>query len=288
MLDYVPPHDDDQFKSEEDSTVSTVARGDSITALRDEQPVKASRKLAVARARYFRRKYAAERFLALAMFVATGPVIAALILLVRVTSKGPGIYKQKRLGLHGEVFDVYKLRSMYVDAESNGKPVWCTKNDSRITPLGAFLRKSHLDELPQLWNVVRGDMSLTGPRPERPEICEKLAVIIDDYYSRNAVRPGVTGLAQINLEPDQTVGDVRRKQFLDMNYIENADFTLDARMLLATMLRVVGIRGGVAMRMLGLCRLTLVRDNVIERPGDDCRLFAIQTPAKVEPPRSPR
>ncbi|WP_233148526.1 sugar transferase [Rhodopirellula sp. MGV] len=289
MLDYVPPHDDDRYESDEDSAVSTVTRRSVETPTPPRQTAGSSRKLAVARARYFRRKYIIERFLATALFVGTGPLVAALIVLVRVTSKGPGIYKQKRLGLHGEVFDVYKLRSMYVDAESNGKPVWCTKNDSRITPVGAFLRKTHLDELPQLWNVVRGDMSLTGPRPERPEICEKLAVIIDNYYGRNTVRPGVTGLAQINLEPDQTVGDVRRKQFLDLNYIENACLSLDLRMLVATMLRVVGIRGGVAMRLMGLCRIKLVHDSVEPCAGDDCRLFAIQTDSSEgEAPRTPR
>ncbi|MCD0458869.1 sugar transferase [Roseiconus lacunae] len=289
MLDYVPPNDDDRYQSDEDSTVSTVTRGQSEVGQLATRRAGSSNKLARARARYFRRKYVCDRVIATTLFVLSGPLIAALIALVRLTSKGPGIYSQKRLGLHGQEFNVYKLRSMRIDAEANGKPVWCTKNDSRITPVGAFLRKTHLDELPQLWNVIRGDMSLTGPRPERPEICEKLAVLIDDYYSRNAVRPGVTGLAQINLEPDQTVGDVRRKQFLDLNYIENASFALDAKMLLATLLRVVGIRGGVAMKMLGLCRLQMVNENIQSRAGDDCRLFAIQVPGdSAESPKAPR
>ncbi|MDM4018861.1 sugar transferase [Roseiconus lacunae] len=288
MLDYVPPNDDDRYQSDEDSTVSTVIRGQVGLDNFETHSASSGKKLARARARYFRRKYFTDRLIATTLFVVSGPVIAMLIVLVRSTSKGPGIYKQKRLGLHGKEFNVYKLRSMRIDAEANGKPVWCTKNDSRITRVGAFLRKTHLDELPQLWNVMRGDMSLTGPRPERPEICEKLAVLIDGYYSRNAVRPGVTGLAQINLEPDQTVGDVRRKQFLDLNYIENASFALDAKMLMATLLRVIGIRGGVAMKMLGLCRLKLVRECVEPRAGDDCRLFAIQVPRDPGPPKAPR
>ena len=165
---------------------------------------------------------------------------------------------------------------MYIDAESGGKPVWCKKGDSRITPVGKFLRKTHLDELPQLWNVVKGEMSLTGPRPERPEICEKLATFIDDYYHRNVIKPGVTGMAQINLEPDQTRGDVRRKQFLDIHYIQTANLWLDLRMLAATCLRVCFIRGGRAMKLMALCRLDLVRQNVLPEPGDDLLLFPPQ------------
>jgi lipopolysaccharide/colanic/teichoic acid biosynthesis glycosyltransferase len=242
-------------------------------------------RVAVDRARYFRRKYAMERMLAAGLLFVSGPLILALIVLVRLTSKGPGIYRQKRVGLHGETFYVYKLRSMYSDAEKGGKPVWCTKGDRRITPLGKFLRKTHLDELPQLWNVVKGDMSLTGPRPERPEICEELAHLIDGYYHRNVIKPGVTGLAQINLEPDETVGDVRKKQFLDIHYIQTANLWLDVRMLVATCLRVCFIRGAVAMQMMSLCRRNLLQQNVLPEPGDERRLFASpqQQPASDDP-----
>ena len=281
MLDFASPQDDGYHDSDEDSSVSTVVR--------DEQPdhenlvadsprrtsnLNDCKRIAVERAKYFRRKYTAERVIGAGLFVLTAPLVALLIVLVRVTSKGPGIYRQKRVGLHGEVFNVYKLRSMYVDAEKGGKPVWCGKNDSRITPLGKLLRRTHLDELPQLWNVVKGEMCLTGPRPERPEICEVLAEFIDDYYHRNVVKPGVTGLAQINLEPDETIADVKRKQFLDLHYIQNADLWLDVRMLSATALRVVGIRGGRAMSMLKLCRGTLVEESVVVLPEDNRRPFA--------------
>jgi len=212
----------------------------------------------------------------------TSPLILFLVVMIRVTSKGPGIYRQKRVGLHGETFDVLKLRSMYSDAENGGKPVWCTKGDRRITPLGKFLRKTHLDELPQLWNVVRGDMALTGPRPERPEICEELAFHIDHYYRRNVVKPGVTGLAQINLEPDETIGDVRKKQFLDVHYIQTANLWLDLRMLAATGLRVCFIKGARAMSMMALCRKDLLSQNILPQSGDDRRPFATPQPSQSD------
>jgi hypothetical protein len=117
-------------------------------------------------------------------------------------------------------------------------------------------------------------MSLTGPRPERPEICEVLATIIDDYYHRNVVKPGVTGLAQINLESDETVADVKRKQFLDLHYIQNASGWLDFRMVVGTGLRVLFIRGERAMRMMWLCRRQLVREGVVISKEDNRKLFA--------------
>ena len=149
---------------------------------------------------------------------------------------------------------------MYEDAESDGVAKWAAQRDNRITPVGAFLRKTHLDELPQLWNVVRGEMSLTGPRPERPSICEKLALHIDDYYRRTAIKPGVTGLAQINLEPDRSIDDVRRKQCLDLHYIENANAWLDLRMLVATVMRMFGLRGAFVMKFMGLCRRDVLEE----------------------------
>ncbi|QDV82924.1 sugar transferase [Stieleria magnilauensis] len=283
MLHFASPHDDDYYDSDEDSSISTAVSDRERADTHDlrEEPRRTSsiddcKRIAVERAKYFRRKYAVERVLGGVMFVAAAPVIAVLIGLVRITSRGPGIYRQKRVGLHGETFHVYKLRSMYVDAERGGKPVWSTKKDKRITPLGKVLRRTHLDELPQLWNVVKGEMSLTGPRPERPEICEVLTTFIDDYYHRNVVKPGVTGLAQINLEPDETVADVKRKQFLDLLYIQNADLWLDLRMLTATGLRVIGIRGGRAMKLLSLCRAPLVVERVIIQPGDNRKLFPDQ------------
>lgn len=211
---------------------------------------------------YFPIKHCCERFFAAVMLVVVSPFILALVALVRLASKGPGIYRQERVGLNRKSFDVYKLRTMYIDAESDGQAKWSQKGDPRITPLGRFLRRTHLDELPQLWNVVAGDMSLTGPRPERPCICGKLAHHIRDYYARTNVKPGITGLSQINLEPDCTIDDVRRKQCLDLHYIETAGAWLDLRMIMATALRVLGIRGSVVTRWMGLCR-----KDIIEQAG---------------------
>ncbi|QEF99610.1 UDP-N-acetylgalactosamine-undecaprenyl-phosphate N-acetylgalactosaminephosphotransferase [Stieleria maiorica] len=211
---------------------------------------------------YFPVKYFCERVLALGALVIVAPVILILVILVRATSKGPGIYRQERVGLGRKSFDVFKLRTMYQDAEADGRAKWSQKGDPRITPLGRFLRRTHLDELPQLWNVVIGDMSLTGPRPERPSICEKLKQHIPNYYARTEVKPGITGLAQINLEPDCTIDDVRRKQCLDLHYIHHANLWLDLRMLFATVLRMIGIRGSVVTRWMGLCR-----KHVIEAQG---------------------
>lgn len=241
---------------------------------------------ALARARYFRHKNFVERVIGGALFVLTAPVMLIVAMLVKLTSHGPAIYRQQRLGKHGEVFEVLKFRSMYSDAEKDGKPVWSSKRDSRITPLGRFLRASHLDELPQLWNVIKGDMVLTGPRPERPKICDVLAGQIDGYYRRNAVKPGITGLAQINLPPDETLADVKRKQFLDLHYIEHAGWLLDFRMIMATVLRIFFIKGEKAMGMMGLCRRALVRASVVtteddnRHPFDDPRVKRLEAAAE--------
>ncbi|TWT54681.1 UDP-N-acetylgalactosamine-undecaprenyl-phosphate N-acetylgalactosaminephosphotransferase [Rubripirellula amarantea] len=209
-------------------------------------------------AAFFRRKYVLDRLSGTVLLIATSPLVLLLILLVKVTSRGPGLYRQERVGLNGSHFHILKLRSMRIDAEKGGKAVWCVKNDPRVTPLGRLLRKLHLDELPQLVNVARGEMSLVGPRPERPVICKELARQIPNYFNRNCVRPGVTGLAQINLPPDETVDDVRRKQILDLQYIEEVDSWLDLRILFATALRMFGVRGETVTRWMRLCRLHLV------------------------------
>jgi lipopolysaccharide/colanic/teichoic acid biosynthesis glycosyltransferase len=193
------------------------------------------------------------------LLVVTSPLLLFLFFLVKLTSPGPGFYRQVRVGLDGKKFEIIKLRSMVDNAEKPGVAVWSTKGDARVTLLGRVLRKLHLDELPQLWNVSVGDMSLVGPRPERPKICEGLAEQIDGYYRRNCIKPGVTGLAQINLPPDESVEDVRRKQILDLYYIEHAGYWLDARMLVATAMRMVGVKGLIVMKLMGLCRLEVVK-----------------------------
>jgi lipopolysaccharide/colanic/teichoic acid biosynthesis glycosyltransferase len=206
------------------------------------------------RTRYFAKKYRLERAIAAVLLIPAAPVVGLLVLLIRVTSKGPGIFRQMRIGLHGQPFQVYKLRSMRVDAESDGKPRWSTKSDPRVTGIGKMLRKLHLDELPQLWNVVRGDMALVGPRPERPEFVKVLKQAIPGYEDRLTVLPGITGLAQINLPPDVDLTSVRRKQDLDIRYIHESTISLDLRIIAATGLRIVGFRGDRVNKLMRLKR----------------------------------
>lgn len=205
-------------------------------------------------ARYARRKVLLDRLLAMLLLIPGLPIIGLVIVLVRLTSRGPGIYRQVRVGRCGRTFHIYKVRTMYVDAEGRTGAVWTQDNDPRITPLGRLLRKSHLDELPQLFNVLRGDMSLVGPRPERPEFVGVLAHHIPGYGNRLAALPGITGLAQINLPPDTDLDSVRRKQVLDLEYVRTASLWLDLRLLLCTQLRLLGLKGDVAARLMRLDR----------------------------------
>jgi lipopolysaccharide/colanic/teichoic acid biosynthesis glycosyltransferase len=206
----------------------------------------------VQRSRYFRTKEIIERIVAAFLLLPGLPLIGLLTLVVRLHSRGPGIYRQARLGKNAKIFNIYKIRTMRQDAEQKTGPVWATPHDTRITPLGRFLRKVHLDELPQLINVVKNEMSLIGPRPERPEIAAVLAEKIPGYTDRMAVLPGVTGLAQINLPPDSTLDDVRRKLLLDVKYIRQAGPWLDARILMSTFVRLLGLPGSWAMLLFGL------------------------------------
>lgn len=172
------------------------------------------------------------------------PVWVLTALAVRLTSKGPVIYKQERVGRQGEPFHIYKFRSMRTDAEAEGIPQWAAKNDPRVTPIGKFLRKSHLDEAPQLWNVLFGDMSLVGPRPERQFFVEKLSREIPYYTRRLRVRPGITGLYQAMVDKyDENIDDVRDRVRYDLMYIESMSFRLDLKILLRTLYTVIRGRG---------------------------------------------
>jgi lipopolysaccharide/colanic/teichoic acid biosynthesis glycosyltransferase len=144
---------------------------------------------------------------------------------------------------------MYKIRTMVHGAESRTGPVWAAYNDPRLTRVGRVIRKLHLDELPQLWNVIKGDMSLIGPRPERPEFTHRLAQEIPGYLDRLMVLPGVTGLAQVNLPPDTDLESVRRKLVLDLEYIVSAGAWLDFRLLIGTAFRAVGVPGYLATRL---------------------------------------
>ncbi len=203
---------------------------------------------------YFHWKGRLDRCLAAILLIPGIPIIALLVVLVRLTSRGPGIYRQVRMGKDGQHFNMFKIRTMRVNAETETGPVWTQKRDPRVTLLGHVLRKLHLDEFPQLFNVLRGEMSLVGPRPERPEFVCVLAKSVPGYLNRLSVEPGITGLAQINLPPDTDLDSVRRKLSLDMEYIERAHGSLDLRMLFCTLVRLTGIPGELAMRMFGLRR----------------------------------
>src|SRR5262249_5758261 len=152
------------------------------------------------------------------LLILAAPVMALTALMVKWTSPGPAFYTQRRLGLHGRPFTIIKLRTMQHNCESRTGPRWCVPGDPRVTPLGKFLRKTHLDELPQLFNVLWGDMSLIGPRPERPEFLAELEATFPRYRERLAVRPGITGLAQVQLPPDTDVTEVCHKLACDLYY----------------------------------------------------------------------
>lgn len=164
-----------------------------------------------------------------------------LAILIRATSSGKAFLWQERVGLGGRVFRMLKLRSMFEDAEQWTGAVWALEDDPRITPVGRYLRKLHLDELPQIWNVAKGEMSFIGPRPERPSFVDTLTDQIPGYEGRLAVLPGVTGLAQVNLPPDQTNDCVRRKIELDLEYIFTAEPSLDLRIGFCTILKMIGV-----------------------------------------------
>lgn len=165
--------------------------------------------------------------LALAGVILVLPIMAIVALLVRLSSPGPVLLRQTRTGLHGEPFTVYKFRSMYQDAEAHTGAVWATKNDPRITPVGNHLRRYRLDELPQLFNVLKGDMSIAGPRPERPEFVATLSEKIPFYRQRHSVKPGITGWAQVSYKYGDTIEDTMMKLEYDLYYIKHLSLSLD-------------------------------------------------------------
>lgn len=206
-------------------------------------PVRGFPVLPRAAARYFQGVKAWFEFAAACgLLVLLGPVMLIAGLLVRLTSRGPAVYTQTRLGLNGKPFQIYKLRTMTHDCEKATGPVWAGKNDPRVTWLGSILRLTHIDELPQLFNVLRGEMSLVGPRPERPEFVVELEKRLPNYRGRLAVRPGITGLAQILQEPDVDVDSVRNKLRYDLLYIGRASLALDLRICFYTLFSAMGLR----------------------------------------------
>jgi len=189
---------------------------------------------------YVRCKTVVEFAAALILLVLAAPVILIAGLLVKLTSRGPVFYTQRRVGRHGRMFTIYKIRTMVHDCESLTGPRWAIPGDPRVIRVGQFLRRTHLDELPQLVNVLCGEMSLIGPRPERPEFLPALERALPRYPCRLNVRPGVTGLAQVMLDPDTDLNSVRRKLAHDLHYVEHLSFWLDLRILIRTALKTIG------------------------------------------------
>lgn len=184
-------------------------------------------------------KRIADLVFALALFVVCFLPMVLIGILVKLDSKGPAIFSQERLGHHGKPFTIYKFRSMVVNAEANG-PKWADANDNRCTKVGRFLRLTRLDELPQLVNIIRGDMSFVGPRPERAYFYDKFETYIPGFRNRMVVQPGLTGWAQVNggydLQPEE-------KLVYDLEYIENRSFKMDIRCILNTVRLVFTHKG---------------------------------------------
>ena len=197
---------------------------------------------------------ALNAFIAAVTLLLLIPVFVVIAVLIKLTSPGPILYLQTRIGLDrrrssrrgtepydrrardigGRVYEIYKFRSMYVDAETRSGAVWATKGDPRITPLGRFMRKCRIDELPQFINVLLGDMNIVGPRPERPSIFERLRSDIPDYPIRQLAKPGITGWAQINQCPDLCLDDVRRKVHYDIEYLQRQSLVEDVMIMAKT------------------------------------------------------
>lgn len=180
---------------------------------------------------------------ALALLLMTLPLLVVTALAIRLDSRGPVFYRQERVGRGGRVFTLFKFRSMVVDAEVGGKPRWATERDPRVTRVGRFIRLTRIDEIPQVLNVLRGDMAFVGPRPERPAFVEQLGQIIPHYHAREVVKPGITGWAQVNYPYGASVEDARMKLAYDLCYIRRRSLLLDGLIVLAT-IRVVVFQKG--------------------------------------------
>jgi len=173
-------------------------------------------------------------FLTLVWLILTAPLMLLAVIAIRLESPGPVIYRQPRVGLGGRIFMCMKLRSMRLDAESDGIPRWAQRSDPRITFVGAFIRKTRIDELPQLLSVLTGQMSLVGPRPERPSFVDQLKTSIPFYDLRHSVKPGITGWAQVRYHYGGSLEDARRKHQFDLYYVKHNSLLLDMLVLLET------------------------------------------------------
>jgi len=194
----------------------------------------------VLRRRFILLKDVLDRVLAVVGLVIFLPLLALLAVTIKLTSSGPVFFVQKRVGKDGRAFGIIKLRTMVIDAEQATGPIWAQENDPRITPIGRFLRASHFDEVPQLLNVIRGEMSIVGPRPERPVFVDQFTNQIPNYEARHTVKPGITGLAQVYHHYDETVRDVKRKLGYDLLYVKKMCLMVDIAILFLTLRRLTG------------------------------------------------
>jgi sugar transferase (PEP-CTERM system associated) len=177
------------------------------------------------------------------LIVLSLPIMVLTAILIKLESRGPLLYRQERVGQNGRTFHVNKFRSMRTDAEKDGQPVWATTNDSRVTRVGSVIRKLRIDELPQLFNVLKGEMSLVGPRPERPFFVDQLTAQIPYFAARHSVKPGVTGWAQVRYQYGSTVEDSQEKLQYDLYYVKNHSLFLDIIILFETVFVVLTAKG---------------------------------------------
>lgn len=188
-------------------------------------------------------KRISDVIISLFILTLTLPLNILVALAIRLDSKGHVLFKQERIGMNSKTFKIYKFRSMYQDAEKNTGPVWSTKDDPRVTRVGKIMRKLRIDEIPQFFNVLKGEMSLVGPRPERPFFVEQLSQQIPYYKRRLKVRPGITGWAQVKHKYDESIEDVKVKLRYDLFYIENMSLRMDIKILARTILVVLFGKG---------------------------------------------
>lgn len=251
----------------EDSPFSPVARGIGTDLVLDEVQVGPLCHPAIrlqTRLWNRRARRAVNVLAAIALIILSAPVMMAAAIAVRLSSPGPILFTQPRVGLDrrngfrrnsddprrrqdlgGRVFEIYKFRTMVDEPPENRREVWASEDDPRITPVGRIPRKFRLDELPQLFNVLKGDMNLVGPRPEQPRIFQDLRSEISGYQSRQRVLPGITGLAQVNQKYDQSLDDVRRKVELDLTYVEEQSPLQDVKIMVQTIPVVLFGKGAI-------------------------------------------
>jgi sugar transferase (PEP-CTERM system associated) len=185
-----------------------------------------------------------HRALAMIGLTLSLPIALLTAVLIKLDSRGPILYKQERVGKNGRIFNVLKFRSMKVNAEADGTPVWALTNDDRVTRVGSVIRKLRIDEIPQFWNILKGEMNFVGPRPERPHFVQQLATEISYYEHRHLVAPGLTGWAQIKYPYGASVSDAIQKLQYDLYYIKNQSLTLDLVIVFETVKTVLFSRGG--------------------------------------------